>query len=302
VSRLARFAWATLIVNIAVVLFGAYVRATGSGAGCGPSWPTCDGELIPGGLEGARAIEFTHRVTSGVAAVMVAVLAIWVLRTYTRGRQIRTAAWISGIFIITESLVGAVLVLFEWVADDTSVARAVMVPVHLVNTFVLLAALALVAWLASGRPEVRLGSERSLSGPLLAALAGLVVVSATGGVTALADTLFPAESIGEGLAEAVSGAEHFLTRLRVIHPVLAITVGAFVGWFVFNRSLESAGTERTAQVIIGLVVVQFFAGMANILLGTPVWLQITHLAIADLLWVGLVLFGASALAVEPAEV
>lgn len=302
--RLAKFAWATLAVNVAVVVYGAYVRATGSGAGCGPSWPTCDGEIIPAGLEGARVVEFTHRVTSAIAAVMVAVVAIWVLRTFEKGRQIRTAAWLSGIFIISESLVGAVLVLAEWVADDTSAARTVMVPVHLVNTFVLLGSLAMLAWWASGRGPVRLATGGGFNGYLGIALLGLVVISATGGVTALADTLFPPESLGDGLSSSVADSEHFLTRLRVIHPVVAVAIGAFTGWmaWTFGADAEKRLTQRLAVAIVGLVALQFFAGMSNILLGTPVWLQLTHLTLADLLWLGLVFFGASALETEPASV
>lgn len=302
--RLAKFAWATLVVNVAVVIYGAYVRATGSGAGCGPSWPTCNGEIIPGGLEGARVVEFTHRVTSAVAALMVAVVAIWVLRTFEKGHQIRTAAWLSGIFIISESLVGAVLVLAEWVADDASAARTVMVPVHLVNTFVLLGSLAMLAWWASGRGSVRLGAARGFGWYFAVSLFGLVVVSATGGVTALADTLFPPESVGDGLSSATANAEHFLTRLRVIHPVVAIAIGAFTAWmaWTFGAGAEKRLTQRLAIAIVGLVALQFFAGMSNILFGTPVWLQLTHLTLADLLWLSLVFFGASAMETEPVPV
>ncbi|MFW2339670.1 MAG: COX15/CtaA family protein [Acidimicrobiia bacterium] len=299
-SRLAKFAWATLVVNVAVVVYGAYVRATGSGAGCGPSWPTCDGQIIPAEFDSARVVEFTHRVTSGIAAVMVAVLAIWVLRTFAKGHQIRTAAWLSGIFIISESLVGAVLVLAEWVADDASAARTVMVPVHLVNTFVLLGSLAMLAWWASDRGPVRIAVRRDLAGYLGFALLGVMVISATGGVTALADTLFPSESIADGLSEAVGDAEHFLTRLRVIHPVVAVALGAFTGWvaWTFGVDADKRVTQRLAMIIIGMVAVQFFVGMANIVLGTPVWLQLTHLTLADLLWLALVFFGASSLELD----
>ena len=149
------------------------------------------------------------------------------------------------------------------------------------------------------------GSVRWLrSGGVLLAVAGLVVVSAAGGVTALADTLFPADSIGDGLSEAMSGSEHFLTRLRVLHPVISVTIGAFIGWMAWTFGVDATNkrTQRLALAIVGLIAVQFFAGMSNILLGTPVWLQLTHLTLADLIWVSLVLFGASALESEPATV
>src|SRR5690242_11087890 len=59
--RFARYAWAVLLYNLPVILFGAYVRATGSGAGCGPHWPFC-GEAA--GWH--RTVEFTHRLSSGM--------------------------------------------------------------------------------------------------------------------------------------------------------------------------------------------------------------------------------------------
>ncbi len=43
----SRYAWGVLLWNVLVALWGAYVRATGSGAGCGSHWPTCNGEILP---------------------------------------------------------------------------------------------------------------------------------------------------------------------------------------------------------------------------------------------------------------
>ena len=134
-----------------VILLGALVRATGSGAGCGRSWPTCDGQIVPE-LEGATAIEYTHRLASGIALVLVVTLAIIVWSRVAKGGPARLGAGLSVVAIIGEALIGAMIVLAEWVADDSSVARAISVPLHLVNTLFLLAALALtIVWLGDDR-------------------------------------------------------------------------------------------------------------------------------------------------------
>ena len=150
-TRVARYAWFVMFFNIGVILLGALVRATGSGNGCGRSWPTCQGDLIPA-LEGATAIEFSHRIASGVALIFVAGLVVWVWRTVSKGEPARLGGLLALVAIVGEALIGAMIVLAEWVADDTSLARLVAVPLHLVNTLFLLAALALtVFWLSGGR-------------------------------------------------------------------------------------------------------------------------------------------------------
>ena len=305
-SALARFAWGTLVLNVGVVLLGAFVRATGSGAGCGRSWPTCDGQVIPAALEGARSIEFSHRAASGVALLAVALLVVWVLRATPKGHAARTAALWSGVAIVSESLIGAMLVLAQWVADDTSAARTVAVPLHLVNTFVLLAALALTAWwLSLGRPAER-SNDPALVRPLRLGAAGMLLIGATGAITALADTLFPAESLIEGLRQDVSGTAELLGQLRVIHPVVAVVVGAYLAKVAWSRAADTdrIWVQRFGLTVIAVVATQLFAGIANVILLTPIWMQLIHLLLADVLWVAFVLFGAAALErhVAPATV
>jgi heme A synthase len=292
---LARYAWATLWVNIGVILFGAYVRATGSGAGCGASWPTCNGEIIPSALDGARAIEFTHRATSGIALIMVAVLVWWIWRSYPAGHRARRGAAYSGVFIIGEALIGAMIVLYEWVADDASAARTAAVPLHLVNTLLLLAALTLTAWWVSGGGPIEMKRDREFGRWWLVGGVGVGMIAATGAITALADTLFPSESVIEGLREDFTSAEHFLTNLRVAHPIVAVAVGVYLIWLARRFGMSGPG-RKTARAILALVAVQMLAGALNIALLTPVWMQLVHLLLADLLWVSLVWFGAQTLA------
>jgi len=123
-TRLHRFAWVVLGWNLAVILWGAFVRASGSGAGCGAHWPLCNGEVLPRAPALATMVEFTHRATSGVALLLVLALVLWVFRSRPAGHPARRAAAMAGALILTEAAVGAGLVLFRLVAQDESVARA----------------------------------------------------------------------------------------------------------------------------------------------------------------------------------
>jgi heme A synthase len=176
-----RFAWVTLLFTVAVVLWGAYVRATGSGAGCGAHWPLCNGEVVPRAPRLETVIELTHRLTSGLALALVLGLGAWAWRLFPTAHRVRRAAFASGLLILSEALIGAGLVLFGLVADDRSEVRAVVLGLHLTNTFLLLAALVLTARLASHPDPAPAPWRRSaLFGWSLAALGAVLVVGVTG--------------------------------------------------------------------------------------------------------------------------
>jgi len=297
-SRLTRFSWFVLAYSIAVVLFGAVVRATGSGAGCGSDWPTCQGDLVP--LTGAAetAIEFTHRTTSGLALIFVFSLVVWVWRTRPAGDPARRFSGAAAVLIVVEALIGAALVLFGWVGDDASTGRAVSISVHLVNTFLLLAALALTAWTLSGGVLARRPFSPFHRRLVAIAAIGLLFTGAAGAITALGDTLFPAENVLSGIRDDFTGT--FLVRLRWIHPIVAIATGAVLVFMA--RTLPVAGEvgRRLGTALEGLVFVQVAAGFVNVALLAPVWMQVVHLLLADLMWVAFVLYSQETLA-APAE-
>lgn len=298
-QRLRQLSIVALAVNVVVILLGALVRATGSGAGCGRSWPTCHGTLVPE-LEGATAIEFAHRASSGIALVVVAAMVWLVLRRTERGHPARTGATVSGIAILVEALIGAVIVLAEWVADDTSVARAVSVPIHLVSTFVLLAGLVLTVFWLHGGGRLQPRSRPELARPVLLIAVGMMLIGATGGVTALADTLFPKESFAVAGIFDTDETAHFLTRLRVVHPIVALIVGVLAArWAAIHAWAAAGAAGIAARLVVGLVALAAVVGGLNVILLTPVWLSLVHLATADLLWIAWVWLGASLLSVAP---
>ena len=301
-SRYAKLAWGTLVFNLLVILWGAFVRATGSGAGCGSHWPLCNGEVVPHSPAVATLIELGHRLTSGIALLLIAALVIGAWRGYPRGHRVRRAAAASGLLILSEALIGAGLVLLELVAHNASAARGFWVAGHLLNTFLLAAALALTAWWASGGAEVHLRRNGGLAAVLGAGLAGLLLLGISGAVTALGDTLFPASSLAEAEAQTFSNTAHVFVRLRIWHPTLAILLAVYVMFAAWRAATDAAATDTTRRLalgLLGLYLLQLVVGSINVGLLAPVGLQLIHLLLADLVWITLVLLTASALAAPP---
>lgn len=297
VKRFSRFTLAVLGWILLTVLWGAYVRASGSGAGCGNHWPLCNGEVFPRPDRIQTVIEFTHRLLSAGALVLIGAMVVWGFRIHPKRSPVRIGLVASGIFIITEALLGASLVLFGWVTNNASVARAAAMSLHLVNTFLLVGSLALTAWWAAGGGAIHPGRRGPLRWLLLIGLLGVLLVGMSGAITALGDTIFPSGSLAEGLAQDVDPNAHFLIRLRSLHPLIAVAVGLYLIYLaVHARDLSTdPGSGRFGNLLIGLVLVQWCMGLLNLLLLVPIWTQLTHLLIADMVWISLVVFSASSL-------
>lgn len=287
---------ATLLFTIAVMLWGAYVRATGSGAGCGAHWPLCNGEVVPRAPAVATLVELTHRVTSGLSLVLVVVLAAVVFRSLRRPHPARGAAVAAVVLILVEAALGAGLVLFELVAHDRSPARAVAMAAHLVNTFFLLGALSLaVDWTRGvGPPSLR--GQGVVPPLLLVGFAALLVLGASGGVTALGDTLFPSGSLAEGLRQDASPTAHLLVRLRFLHPLIAMITSAYLAVAALAIAILRPAARGRAVALVALLVVQLAFGVLNLVLLAPVWAQLVHLLLANLCVIALVRLAAASLA------
>jgi heme A synthase len=292
-----RYSWGVLVYNLAVILFGAYVRASQSGDGCGGHWPLCNGVVIPPSPQFATIVEYTHRLTSGLSVLAILGLFIFAFRLYPKGDRIRLAASLTLLFIFTEALVGAGLVLFNWVAGNASVGRAISTAVHLVNTFLLLAALTLTAWWSTNRSTYHFFSGGWTSWALGAGLLGMIFLGASGALTALGDTLFPASSLSEGIAQDFSPTANFLVRLRILHPTIAICVGVYLivlaNLIMFR--LQNTAVQKYARALIGIIALQICAGVVNIYLLAPIWMQLVHLLLSDLVWIALVLLTLSSI-------
>ncbi|MGD2113775.1 MAG: COX15/CtaA family protein [Acidobacteriota bacterium] len=296
-------AWGVLAYTVLVAVWGAYVRATGAGAGCGNHWPLCNGEVLPRAPAVETMVELSHRLTSGLVGVLVLLLAIWAVRRFGWRHRVTAGALAALALTVVEALIGAALVRFDLVGDNPSAVRGVVIAAHLVNTLLLLGALALTAaWASGARAGAGYGAPRlrgqGAAGWLLAAGLGLVcVLGASGAVTALGDTLYPVASLTEKSILELPPTAQLLIRLRVLHPFIAVGVGIYlVAAAALVRLLRPGRT--VARLALGLAVlftVELLVGIVNVGLAAPVWLQLVHLGLAYLVWIDLVLLAAAAL-------
>src|SRR5580704_14366035 len=163
-KALRRFAWGVLTYFVAVILWGAVVRATGAGAGCGNHWPLCNGTVLPYSASANTIIEFAHRITSGLSFFSAVALLLWTFAATTRGHLARAAAVASVAFTLVEAILGALLVKLGLTAQSQSPLRPWYLALHLTKTLLLLAALTLTAHMLS-RKRGYLRKETRLVAP-----------------------------------------------------------------------------------------------------------------------------------------
>ena len=293
---LARFACFVVVYNIAVIVWGAYVRATGSGAGCGSHWPLCNGEFLPATPQTQTVIEFTHRVTSGLSLMLVAILLIWCWRRTAKSDWSRYSAVAAAVLLFNEALLGALLVLLDHVGGlDRTATQAIFLCLHFGNTLLLLAALALTArWLSNG--DRRLGVVARCYQTIATGLGmvSVMVIGMTGSLASFGDSIFPADSLPHAVVQDFSSSSHILLRLRVLHPIAVVIGSIYIVWLLqtFWRRQERSPWMLLLTVTL---TAQIALGTMNVILLAPVWLQMTHLLVAEMFWILLVLASADQL-------
>ena len=293
---LSRFAWLTLAYNVAVVLWGAYVRATGSGTGCGSQWPLCNGEFLPATTQTQTEIEFTHRATSGLSLVFVAILLMWCWRRTAKSDWSRYSAVVAAVLLFNEAVLGSLLVLLDHVGGlDRSATHAFFLCLHFGNTLLLLAALALTAWWLSnsdGRFGVVPKPYQTIATGL--GLLSVIVIGMTGSLASFGDTIFPADSLPHAVVQDFSSSSHILSRLRLLHPIAVVIGSIYLLWLLQDFWRKQ---ERSPWMLLLTVTLtaQIALGTINVILLAPVWLQMTHLLVAEMFWIQLVLASADQL-------
>ena len=270
-------AWATLIINAIVILQGAVVRVTGSGAGCGRDWPRCQGEIVLLSHGMATWIEFSHRALSGVA-----------MRLRHSRRGFFCMARLAFLFLLVEALIGAITVLSGLTGDNVSVARGLLVAFHLLNSLLLTGVLALTtlhAYPGQVWPPAWQGKGGLLWLTGLGLL-GMLLLMFTGGIAAMGNTMFPPESLESSLAEDFGAQSHPLIRLRILHPLLGIGVGAWLwlslAWAAARHPVAQARPFR--NLLAGVYALQLLVGTANLALLGPVLLHLGLALLAFVLW------------------
>lgn len=290
-KKLEKFSMFVLLYNIFVIMVGSFVRATGAGARCEAHWPTCNGEVLPTDPQLEAIIEFTHRLTSGLTIILVLILFVWVYRVYCKGSKIRKAAFFILVFVIFQVLIGAGLELFEVFGENSSVLRVLVIALHLINTFLILASNALVyEWVKFGEPG---GMKITRGARQFFATLGILflLLGATGAMTALGDPFIKAESLPQGLTQDFTG-ENLLVKLRIYHPLIGILIAILVYLLFINflKNIKNIKMNQYYKKLSFLFILQLVIGGINFFLLAPIWLQIIHLLMADVVWVFFILW------------
>ena len=299
-DRFAKYSWFVLAFNIVVILWGVFLRASKSGDGCGQHWLTCQGEVIPSAPELKTIIEFSHRVTTSLAGVLVIILLVWAFARWYSGkndenRRTLKAAVGSLVFIVIEGILGAGLVLTGNTAENLTPERPFWMAAHLINTFILLAFLTLTARYAGGGKPLKFKVEPKYQAALIVGVVAIFVVGISGSIAALSSMIFPSGTIAEGLAKDFSPTSNMLLRLRLLHPITAILTSVFLifltGWLAKERG-DDRKVSRWSNVLSILVLAQIGFGSLTLLMLAPILLQLGHLLFADAIWISYVLFAA----------
>jgi len=276
--KLNSYAKLGLFLSIVSILAGAFVRATGSGDGCGATWPTCKGRIIPALTDTSELIEFSHRSVSGFLLIVTLII-------FSKTRKLHKASLVKSVtnyltfFVIFEAIIGAVIVLFEWVGLNSSLPRIIAVPIHLVNTFGLLGSYAILYKIL----EDDIQEIKSIFNKNFILISFLFLLSgATGSITALADVLFPSASFIEGFLADFDKTSEVLTRLRILHPIIS-TILSIVLYLYSTRINKKYGVN--VKLLKTFVIIAVSLGVLNVLSNIVLPLSILHLAIADFLWI-----------------
>ncbi|MGZ3798088.1 MAG: COX15/CtaA family protein [Pseudobdellovibrionaceae bacterium] len=291
--RLSQF---LLFYTLLVILWGAWVRISHSGDGCGASWPLCNGHVIPEAEQTKTWVEFSHRLTSGLFGILVLFIFWQAKKLFNKTDPLRQATLFTLIFMITEALLGAKLVLFRLVGNNDSFLRLFAMGMHQINSLLLSGSVALVVLFASPLPQkLQMTAQdtpqslekKPLRKGMLAFLVLFGMIAVTGAFAALSTTLFPSSSLLEGLAKDFAPEAHYLLRLRISHPILATLIGGSLAIYFWLKSQDEVNPvlRKAALQVTGIFLVGVVFGYLTLFNLAPIWMKVVHLLLAHLMWI-----------------
>lgn len=269
-KKLYQLLYSFWLFTLIVILWGAWVRISHSGNGCGDHWPMCQGELIPDFKDSKTWVEYTHRLMSGVYGLIVIYIFYFFHRNKSRySKQSVKLSAILLILMIIEAGLGALLVKQSLVTVNDSVFRLVAMSFHQLNSFLLTGTTYLLA------QSVLKGVQITHKGRLVFFL----LVCMTGAIAALSTTLFPSVSLWEGILKDFTEDAHLFVRLRILHPLFALGIIGYFTYSFFNKN------ENRQSI---LFFVALCVGILTLILLSPVWLKLLHLFMAHWIWAELI--------------
>jgi cytochrome c oxidase assembly protein subunit 15 len=298
--NIRRLALAALVLAYLQIVFGAIVRITGSGLGCGDHWPDCYGSFTPVNRGIGLLIEISHRYGAAILSTAVFVLAIvaYIDRDERGvggpGGALRSSIAAAGLVILA-ALVGAATVKLG--------LNPIVIVTHLAIAMSLLAVLAITVLRTGG-----LGALSDMSGasPRTWRAARIAVILAAftlllGALTAnIPDAAIACGGFPWCRSVNASGPPLIL---QITHRVIAFLFFGHL-WGIaaaLPRRNEPRALVRAARVAFGLAVAQVLIAAAMVEMHLPIVLRSLHQAAGALLWVSVCVFAGLARIAAPAE-
>jgi heme a synthase len=277
--------WGLVCYSIVIIAWGAWVRISGSGDGCGDHWPLCHGRALPIGSPIKTWIEVSHRYSTAVFGILVLSQVWWVRRICPTENRARRWVLYTLVFTITEALIGRSLVKEGLVTDSQEILRAVFMPLHLVNTSLLLLSEVMTAESILYGLRKRVALSPAARWWCVAITISLLVLLTSGAIAALGSHLAPSQSLIQGLLSDVSQQSHAAVRLRIVHPILGLSLPIII-WSVISFAPARGPTGALEKMYqhLGLgVLVMVALGIATLVSLSPTWLKMAHLTMANVL-------------------
>jgi cytochrome c oxidase assembly protein subunit 15 len=292
VLTIRRLGELALVIGFAQVVFGAIVRITGSGLGCGDHWPDCFGSFTPAHSGSTLLVEISHRY--GAAALSLAIAALVVVALLKRNEPgvsgrggVLRPSLLAILLVVVAALFGAVTVKLA--------LNPIVVVTHLAIAMALLAVLVVVVVRAGGfgagtvpvRYDRTLRSGRAAVGLTFLALVFGALTANTQGA-AVACQGFPwCRAITESGPPLYIQVTHRIIAFLLLGHLIGITIGV-------RKRRESPAIAHVAWTALGIVITQVLVAAAMVEMALPPVLRSLHQAVGTALWICVVTLAALA--------
>lgn len=282
-ATLRRTAWAGVALTLALIVLGGVVRITGSGMGCGDSWPRCNGEWFPP-LDLPTFIEILHRWVAALVSVVVVAVAWVAWRRHRQAPLLWRPAVLALVLLVFQVVLGAITVKLE--------LPAWIVIVHLVNAMLLLAAVTITALRATGGgPPLERARRHGYHGLVVATAVLSLVTLLVGAQVANLNAAFLC--LGFPLCHGtLLPPPNTLGALHWVHRVLAyaLLAMAIAIWWKTRGYPGAPGRQisRAAGTALGLVILQIAIAATMVLQLFPDEWRVVHVLGGSLVWLGMI--------------
>ena len=268
-SRAKILIWSVVVQALVLILWGAVVRATGSGLGC-PDWPLCSGQVIPP-FQTAAVIEWVHRLLALGLTLTVIQLAILAWRGRGVLRQIRPIVLVFSALLLFQIVLGAVTVLTH--------LPALLVGSHLTISMFFLATCTI------GAVQVQNGSLSIHGFPKWRGIAALVC----GALVVISGAFVVGTSSGLAChgfltCDGGGGSPRMLEDVHMGHRYAAyafsVAMALLAGWRI---RVDQGAAKYLGLMVLALLALQITLGFTQVWLGLPAVLRVAHVFTAALI-------------------